>query len=192
MSTPSVGRHGRHHPDICSVLTSSTDIKAGTLIKDDHFSLFEAVGALEIGDPKMDSGCLEPDESLDEEFDMNRDFRPAELIWLMDEMLDREVAWLMGYPLSQTLFTSVHIDRLLWPVHASLDYSNFVNGQQPQDNYLSHQILRSYCFLLIKICDLVLGMVTSQHYYEVSLFFSLASPLTYSTKGRRLHNTALQ
>lgn len=39
----------------------------------------------------MDSGCLEPGESLEDNFDMNRDFLPEELIWLMDELLNREV-----------------------------------------------------------------------------------------------------
>lgn len=39
----------------------------------------------------MDSGCLEPGESLDQEFDMTEDILPEELIWLMDELLNREV-----------------------------------------------------------------------------------------------------
>lgn len=80
-----------------------------------------------------------------------------------------QVAWLMGYPLSQTLFTSVHIDRLLWPDPKSLDESTFIRGRRPNEFSLSHQILRAYCLLLIKICDCVLSMVTSQHYYEVGL-----------------------
>jgi len=45
----------------------------------------------QIGDPKMDSGALEPGETLEEEFDMDKEFLPEELIWLMDEMLNREV-----------------------------------------------------------------------------------------------------
>lgn len=45
----------------------------------------------QIGDSKMDSGALEPGETLNEEFDMERDFLPEELVWLMDEMLNREV-----------------------------------------------------------------------------------------------------
>lgn len=39
----------------------------------------------------MDSGALEPGETLDEDFDIEEDFLPEELIWLMDEMLNREV-----------------------------------------------------------------------------------------------------
>lgn len=39
----------------------------------------------------MDSGCLEPGESLEDTFDMNRDFSPSELVWLTDQLLNREV-----------------------------------------------------------------------------------------------------
>lgn len=46
---------------------------------------------LQIGDRKMDSGALELGETLDEDFDMGKDTLPQELIWLMDEMLNREV-----------------------------------------------------------------------------------------------------
>ena len=46
---------------------------------------------MQIGDRKMDSGALEPGETLDDDFDMENDFLPEELIWLMDQMLNREV-----------------------------------------------------------------------------------------------------
>ena len=45
-------------------------------------------------DPKMDSGCLENGESLDQEFDMEREILPRELIWLMDGLLNRQVSGL--------------------------------------------------------------------------------------------------
>lgn len=79
-----------------------------------------------------------------------------------------QVAWLMGYPLSQTLFTSVHIDRLLWPDPKTLQEAIFTRGDSHALT-LSHQILRAYCVLLIKACDIVLAMVTSQHYYEARI-----------------------
>lgn len=78
-----------------------------------------------------------------------------------------------GYPLSQTLFTSVHIDRLLWPEPKKLEDASFIRDRPHELLSLSHQILRAYCILLIKACDLVLAMVTSQHYYEVRPFFHL-------------------
>lgn len=132
----------------------------------------------------MDSGCVEEGESLDVDFDVCQPLSPNELIWLMDEMLSREVfyifncfvmrltisqvAWHMGYPLSQTLFTSVYIERLLWPDPIKLQEARFSSSIDVQNaDPLLHQVFRSYCLGLVKSCDLVLGMVTSQHYYEV-------------------------
>ena len=74
----------------------------------------------------------------------------------------------MGYPLSQTLFTSLHINALLWPEPKVLEESRFtaspaISASAP----LLHIVFRSYCLALIKACDLIREMVTSQHFYEV-------------------------
>lgn len=74
----------------------------------------------------------------------------------------------MGYPLSQTLFTSIHIDRLLWPYEKLLADVGFSRGSLPPDSApLVNLVLRCYCLMLIKCCDLIHATVTSQHYYEV-------------------------
>lgn len=39
----------------------------------------------------MDSGCLELGESPEEQFDLNSPLLPEELLWLMDQLLNREV-----------------------------------------------------------------------------------------------------
>jgi hypothetical protein len=80
-----------------------------------------------------------------------------------------QVAWQTGYPLSQTLFTSVHIERLLWPEPKRLSDASFwrhdpVPAAVPS---LLRDVFQPYCLALIKCCNLVLSMVTSQHYYEV-------------------------
>ncbi|KIW68012.1 hypothetical protein PV04_03988 [Phialophora macrospora] len=147
---------------------AASKLAPGKLVKDDHFTLFEAVSALEIGDPKMDSGCTAFDPDSDEELDPTKPLSAEEIIWLMDELMYREVAWQMGYPLSQTLFTSVHIERLLWPEPKRLSDASFGrNDPVPRGTAsLLRDVFQPYCLGLIKCCDLVLSMVTSQHYYE--------------------------
>lgn len=81
-------------------------MNTGQLVKDEYFTLFEAVGALEvyltsiggietdviqIMDTKMDSGHLEPGESLEDEYDVLRDLLPEEVIGIMDQILCHEV-----------------------------------------------------------------------------------------------------
>lgn len=44
-----------------------------------------------IGDPKMDSGHLEPNEPLFDEYDTTRDLLPEEVLGVIDQMLCHEV-----------------------------------------------------------------------------------------------------
>lgn len=44
----------------------------------------------------MDSGCLEPGESLDEEFDVSRPLLPEEALGIIDQLLCHEVSVSMG------------------------------------------------------------------------------------------------
>jgi hypothetical protein len=74
----------------------------------------------------------------------------------------------MGYPLSQTLFTSLHINALLWPEPKTLADCRFTADPSiSAGNPLLHLAFRSYCLALIKACDLVRVAVTGQHFYEV-------------------------
>lgn len=74
----------------------------------------------------------------------------------------------MGYPLSQTLFTSLHINALLWPEPKTLAESQFTSEQERSArDPLLHVVFRSHCLALIKACDLVRDTVTGQHFYEV-------------------------
>lgn len=102
----------------------------------------------------------------------------------------------MGYPLSQTLFTSVHLDRLLWPEPKRLADADFLQGlEATAATALLREVVRPYCLGLIKSCDLVLDMVTSQHYYEVSFWSSpriRLRPRNSFRSGRRFCSADVQ
>jgi N-alpha-acetyltransferase 35, NatC auxiliary subunit len=42
-------------------------------------------------DPKMDSGCLEPGETMEDDFDFSKDILPEEVIGIIDQLLCHEV-----------------------------------------------------------------------------------------------------
>lgn len=42
-------------------------------------------------DPKMDSGCLAPGESLDDDYDVARPLLPSEVVGIIDQLLSLEV-----------------------------------------------------------------------------------------------------
>lgn len=84
-------------------------------------------------------------------------------------MVGLQVAWHMGHPLSQTLFTSLHIDRLLWPTPVKLADARFYRGTpKAVPKSFLHTVLRAYCLATIKTCDFVHRRITVEHYYEVS------------------------
>ena len=74
----------------------------------------------------------------------------------------------MGHRLPQTLFTSIYLNKLLWPVPTTLEQARFSSRQQEDEgNPLVHLVLRAYCLALIKSCDFVLARITSEQYFEV-------------------------
>ncbi|KAF1952010.1 amino-acid N-acetyltransferas-like protein subunit Mak10 [Byssothecium circinans] len=143
-------------------------LDVGQLVKDEYFTLFESIGAIEIMDTKMDSGFLQPNETLEETFDPLAPLLPAELIGIMDQLLCYEMAWHTGYPLSQTLFTSVYIDRLLWPEAKVLERAQFYRGEIEEAKRPGTllQVLRAYCLAVVKGCDYVIARVTARDYFE--------------------------
>jgi len=121
-------------------------------------------------DPKMDSGCLAPGESLDEDYDVARPLLPVEVLGIIDQLLSLEMAWHMGYPLSQTLLTNVYIERMLNPEPENLTDADFIRGRKNQEERdPMHAVLRAYCLGLVKTCWYVNERIKFEHYYEVSL-----------------------
>ena len=119
-------------------------------------------------DPKMDTGVLEPGETLEDDYDVMRCLRPEEVLGIMDGLLATEVAWHQGYPLSLTLFTSLYVDHLLWPDPATLEDASFARGGKGScGDPLVHVVLKAYCLGLIKACDLVHRLICAETWYEV-------------------------
>ncbi|KAK9855574.1 NatC N(alpha)-terminal acetyltransferase [Penicillium brevicompactum] len=165
--------------DITAEFTAAASkLNTGQLVKDETFTLFEAVGALEIMDSKMDSGYIAPGENLEQaledDYDVRKPLTPEEIVGLMDQLLCHEVgdtvAWHKGHPLSQTLFTSIYLDRLLWPVPRTIEDARF--DRVPSESPLVSLVLRAYCLSLVKACDLVHARVATEYYYEEEDFVS--------------------
>ncbi|CAG7923311.1 unnamed protein product [Penicillium olsonii] len=161
--------------DITAEFTeAASKLNTGQLVKDEAFTLFEAVGALEIMDSKMDSGYIAPGENLEQaledDYDVRQPLAPEEIVGLMDQLLCHEVAWHKGHPLSQTLFTSIYLDRLLWPVPRTIEDARF--DRVPSDSPMISLVLRAYCLALVKACDLVHARVATEYYYEEEDFVS--------------------
>lgn len=74
----------------------------------------------------------------------------------------------MGHPLSQTIFTSLYIDKLLNSKKANLDEIRFEKlTDASYDEPLNNRVLRAYCLGLLMTCSHVNNRVKSEHFYEV-------------------------
>ena len=89
------------------------------------------------------------------------------------------MAWHLGYPLSQTLLTSVYIEALLNPTPTNITEANFVRDPKLQDKQPRFMfILRAYCAGLVKACHLVNEMVKEELCYEVSFYSLIATTVS--------------
>ncbi|KAH0610820.1 uncharacterized protein H6S33_011247 [Morchella sextelata] len=148
---------------------ASAKLNVGQLVKDPYFTLLQAVGALEIMDPKMDSGMLEAEY---ESFNALKPRLPEEVIGIMDQLLSYEMAWHNGSALSQTVFTCLYIDRLLSSGPETLAQATFASftgiegDTDSKERQLLENVLRPYCLALIKCCYCVNQQIQMEHIYE--------------------------
>lgn len=143
--------------DVTSLLqAASQGLQEGELIHGDNFNLFAAMSALEIMDPKMDSGIVCKYYSVDEaiengaapvplSFDKTIDVQCT--IDIMDHLLSCEATWHKGHSLAQTVFSCIYLLRL--------------------DRTSSHAILHSYCRLIRATCKAVISVVSDARTHEV-------------------------
>ena len=110
-------------------------LRTGQLVKDEYYTLFESVAALEVRlalrelpilcrsewtplrldkimDPKMDSGFLMPGERLNDNYDVLQDLLPEQVVGIMDQLLCYEVgrAFTLGF---RSVFVDSRHMRLL-------------------------------------------------------------------------------
>lgn len=83
------------------------------MVQSSTFCLFEAMSAVEIGNPKMDAGARPkldrvPLQDRPLKLDMSR----TELISWMDHMLCLEATWHVGGALAQTVYSSLHMMQI--------------------------------------------------------------------------------
>lgn len=79
------------------------------------------------------------------------------------------MSWHVGYPLSQTIFTSVYVEALLMPEPGSTTPAYFVrDGDIKADEQPMLEVLRAYILGMLKTCGYVNERIKGEHFYEVS------------------------
>ncbi|DBA01367.1 TPA: hypothetical protein N0F65_001606 [Lagenidium giganteum] len=112
--------------DITDVVRAAAgELRVGEIVHVNNFNLFDSMSALELMDPKMDSGMLisgaqpQPMTTKLAAGKIPLSFTSArDVVATIDELFRNESAWLDGQPLAQTLLTSSYIHKE--PLHALL------------------------------------------------------------------------
>ncbi|KAI9471887.1 MAG: Mak10 subunit, NatC N-terminal acetyltransferase-domain-containing protein [Benjaminiella poitrasii] len=151
--------------DITSFLDEATnDFDTGQLVHLQSFTLFDAMGAIEIMDPRMDTGMV-VDQTLPR-FDVQKRLTTEQTLGIMDRLVTCEMAWIAGNSLSQTVYTCIyfhHIDtlnKLTMPTLTS-EMDDIVYG-----------VLRTYILATMKCCQYIWAEMVHGNTYEEEDFIS--------------------
>ncbi|XP_073013320.1 uncharacterized protein [Typha latifolia] len=140
------------------------DLQDGELVHGENFSLFAAMSALEIMDPKMDSGIERSGYHSIEEaiehgaapvplsFDSTVDVQRC--LDVMDHLLACEATWHKGHLLAQTVFSCIYLLKI--------------------ERTSSHALLHSYCRIVRATCNAVISVVSDARTHEEDDLFTMA------------------
>ncbi|EGN96405.1 hypothetical protein SERLA73DRAFT_76363 [Serpula lacrymans var. lacrymans S7.3] len=157
---------GSNFHDVTALLAKAAgDMKPGDLILADGFSLQDAMGAFEIGEPRFDSGMVS-EININPPFNPLSPMLPEEICWLMDRSFVCEMEWHAGYTLSQTVFTVLFVHHLrdIDPDFLARDFA--WDGKPSQPLELITVVLRSFIFGLLKCCDLAWRELSKERVHD--------------------------
>ncbi|OAY66784.1 N-alpha-acetyltransferase 35, NatC auxiliary subunit [Ananas comosus] len=149
------------------------DLQEGELVHGENFSLFAAMSALEIMDPKMDpgiesSGYCSVDEAIENgiapvplSFDRTVDVKHT--LDVMDHLLACEATWHNGHSLAQTVFSCIYILRI--------------------ERTSPHPLLHSYCRVMRATCNAVVSAVSDARTHEEEDLFTMSYGLPLKDGG---------
>ncbi|KAK9149586.1 hypothetical protein Scep_008343 [Stephania cephalantha] len=160
--------------DVSSLLRAACDdLQDGELVHGENFSLFASMSALEIMDPKMDSGienCAyhSVEEAIENgvapvPFSFDRTVDVQCTIDVMDHLLACEATWHKGNSLAQTVFSCIYLLRL--------------------ERTSSHALLNSYCRIIRATCSAVISIVSDARTHEEEDIFTMAYGLPLKGEG---------
>ncbi len=100
--------------DVKPTLQQVTEqLQHGEMLQSEHFNLFEAMSAVEIGDPKMDAGLetanAPTQDQLIEQGLAPLDLSMSQLIATLDQLAAMQASWHVGNSLAQTVFVCLYM-----------------------------------------------------------------------------------
>ncbi|XP_042456501.1 N-alpha-acetyltransferase 35, NatC auxiliary subunit-like isoform X1 [Zingiber officinale] len=160
--------------DVSPLIASAcNDLQDGQLIHGENFSLFAAMSALEIMDPKMDAGVekcgyYSIEEAIENNvapvpLSLNPTLDVQRVIDVIDHLFSCEATWYKGHTLAQTVFSCIYLLRI--------------------ERTSSHALLHSYCRIMRATCNAVISVVSDSRTHEEEDLFTMAYGLPLKGEG---------
>ncbi|CAL1703300.1 unnamed protein product [Somion occarium] len=131
---------------------AASDMAPGDVLLSEGFTLFDSMGAFEIGEPRMDSGMIVETTSRPT-FDPLTPLLPEEVCWIIDRGFACEMEWHSGSTLSQTVYTLLYVHHL-----SNIDPDFLLQVSMNEDPHrplgLLTIVLRAAVMGMLKCCDL--------------------------------------
>ncbi|PWN47148.1 Mak10-domain-containing protein [Violaceomyces palustris] len=150
-------------------------LSLGEMVHTRGFTLLDSMMAIQIMDPRMDSGMELPVSELPEadrlpndtprqEFDPFQPLEPQDVAWIMDRLLACEVAFQRGSTLSQTLYTCLYFHSTNALNEKDPKFLSRVESSPPYQ--LTTKVLRSYILATTKVCETIWKEMIKQNIYD--------------------------
>ncbi|KQK01201.1 N-alpha-acetyltransferase 35, NatC auxiliary subunit [Brachypodium distachyon] len=155
------------------VAAACADLQDGELVHGENFSLFAAMSALEIMDPKMDSGIERSgyysiEEAIEDgiapvPLSLDRTLDIQRTLDVIDHLFSCEATWHKGHTLAQTVFTCIYLMKM--------------------ERISSHAVLNSFCRILRATCNAVVAVVSTARTHEEEDLFTMSFGLPLKDEG---------
>lgn len=146
--------------DITDFIESAAeDLELGEVLFMPNFSMFDAMSAIEIMDPRMDSALVPPGVTPPEVpfTDPNAPLLAEEVCWVLDRTMSAEMGWHSGYALSQTLYTSLYMHQIT-PISQGGTLPQYFPAWRHDPSRpigLVSIVLQAGLMAIVKTCDMV-------------------------------------
>lgn len=136
--------------DVTAIFAGAAQqLDATDMVFADGYTLNDAMSALEIGEPRMDSGMV-LEEAQRPPFDPLAPLLPEEVCWILDRSISCEIAWHTGSTLSQTVYTFLY-GHAVAEMHT--DYLLDFEGDPSRPVELVTLVLRAAALAVMKRCN---------------------------------------
>lgn len=154
--------------------SAAEELESGQLLFMQNFTLSDAMSAIEIMDPRMDSALVPPGVTPPEVpfTDPHAPLLPEEVCWVLDRTMSAEMGWHSGYALSQTLYTSLYMHQIT-PVsqHDNIPpYFPSWKYDPSRPIALVSIVLQAGLMAIVKTCDMVWRELNKGYVFDLEDF----------------------